>query len=185
MNFSPLTFINAKSKRCILSSCLLRLCNSLFELAPRGFVPESECKSTATLPNYQIFQQLFLNFFQHSHYKIPSSALLHNYLHQQKFFTSFYSIHEEFYKIPRPLPVFARAFCFSRQPHFLKTFEEKASPNPIAKNIMIPLQRNATVLFNNKYGNSQLGKAIVAGEYIHLYIDYPVYITRLRSAEKA
>ena len=63
MNFSPLTFINAKSKRCILSSCLLRLCNSLFELAPRGFVPESECKSTATLPNYQIFQQLFLNFF--------------------------------------------------------------------------------------------------------------------------
>ena len=50
---------------------------------------------------------------------------------------------------------------------------------------MIPLQRNATVLFNNKYGNSQLGKAIVVGEYIHLYIDYPVYITRLRSAEKA
>ena len=71
MNFSPLTFINAKSKRCILSSCLLRLCNSLFELAPRGFVPESECKSTATFPNYQIFQQLFLNFFQHYHHKIP------------------------------------------------------------------------------------------------------------------
>ena len=71
MNFSPLTFINAKSKRCILSSCLLRLCNSLFELAPRGFVPESECKSTATLPNYQIFQQLFLNFFQHPTTKYP------------------------------------------------------------------------------------------------------------------
>ena len=63
MNFSPLTFINAKSKRCILSSCLLRLCNSLFELAPRGFVPESECKSTATFPNYQTFCRLFQGTF--------------------------------------------------------------------------------------------------------------------------
>lgn len=63
MNFSPLTFINAKSKRCILSSCLLRLCNSLFELAPRGFVPESECKSTATFPNYQTFCRLFSGNF--------------------------------------------------------------------------------------------------------------------------
>ncbi len=34
---------------------------------------------------------------------------------------------------------------------------------------MIPLQRNATVLFNNKYGYSQLGKAIVSGN-IYIYI---------------
>lgn len=131
MNFSPLTFINAKSKRCILSSCLLRLCNSLFELTPRGFVPESECKSTPTLPNYQIFQQLFSNFFLHSHHKTLPSALSHNYLHQQKYFSSFYTIHEEIYQNPRPLPVFARAFCFSRQPHFLKTFEEKQATGDV------------------------------------------------------
>lgn len=84
MNFSPLTFINAKSKRCILSSCLLRLCNSLFELAPRGFVPESECKSTATLPNYQIFCRLFSGNFLRRTARKHAKPHEHSNLYTQK-----------------------------------------------------------------------------------------------------
>ena len=84
MNFSPLTFINAKSKRCILSSCLLRLCNSLFELAPRGFVPESECKSTATLPNYQTFCRLFSGNFLRRTARKHAKPHEHSNLYTQK-----------------------------------------------------------------------------------------------------
>ncbi len=68
-------------------SCLLRLCNSLFELCAPGFVPESECKSTATFTNNQTFAELFFNFFSHyTHENIPNNPKT-NTLNIQKYFS--------------------------------------------------------------------------------------------------